>query len=617
MLASFTGVKVLLFVQKYEVITRGDCYLCGLFKSVYTIIRSFLLITIMAFAFINANAQDSLLQKTKQPLNSVDSLQKDFQHRTDSLQKAFAASMNQLQAKIDRLKHKKDSLNKLQSSAQSVTNEIDSLQQAQTAKLKELNNGIDKVKKETLAKASALHLPPQAQNEISALTKNVQGFSAPNDFFKMPGMNVPSDLGSNLSIPSTDIPSLQNLGGNVPQLPSLSQAQGLGKEISQVQSAASLESVEKTVVTNLSQDAGVKSLLKEETMLKDMQGQLSKMNDPKNAEALAQQQLQPAVNHFAGKEQELKTAMDKVSSLKQKYGSVKSLAELPKRRPNPLKDRPWIERLVPGVNYFIMNKQYTLVDFNPYVRWRFNPNLSASIGWNERVGISDYSFFTKKYDRVFGVRASVSYLWTHGINFTVSPEVMNAYVPTKPSPDVKHQALVWGLYAGVRKDFPIYKSIKGHSEMLYNFTQNPFQNIYGDRVSFRLGIEVQLKKKVKKEKTHGVDSLFNRYKSNVLKRPTMFGKWREVVRQKKIESEKYTNLLKQKFTKPEIRHIKRKATFTGMREEALYQSLGNPIESYVTNVNGATKKQCVFRNGLTVFVVNGKVSGIQKAKSLK
>jgi hypothetical protein len=95
------------------------------------------------------------------------------------------------------------------------------------------------------------------------------------------------------------------------------------------------------------------------------------------------------------------------------------------------------------------------------------------------------------------VRTSVTYTWTHGINFKVSPEVMNAYLPTNGSPDIKHQELVWGVYAGVRKDFPIYKSVKGYSEVMYNFTQKPFRNIYGDPVSFRFGIEVQLKKKVK------------------------------------------------------------------------------------------------------------------------
>jgi hypothetical protein len=256
------------------------------------------------------------------------------------------------------------------------------------------------------------------------------------------------------------------------------------------------KAVEKEALNAASQNGEVKSILKEETQVKDMQKQLSQLKNAKNADSLAMKQLQPAVNHFAGKEKELTAAMDKVSKLKQKYSSVKSLADLPKRAPNPLRDKPWIERIVPGVNYFIMNRHYTLVDLNPYLGWRFNPRLTATLGWNERIGITHGHLLTHQYDRVFGVRTTASYLWTHGINFKIAPEYMSAWIPTN-TPDVKSNAWVFGFYAGVRKDFPIYKSLKGYSEVIYNFTQKPYQNIYGDPVSFRFGMELRLKKKSK------------------------------------------------------------------------------------------------------------------------
>ena len=463
--------------------------------------------------------QDSVLRTSSHKVDStikfethkVDSIHKQFVHRTDSLQRAYAAPLNKIQSSINKLNYKKDSLNKLHLPTQSVTHKIDSLQQAQTAKLKELNSKIDKIKNETLTKVSSLHLPPEAQKEIDNLTKNIHGFKVPNDFFKLPGMNsisigkigipglsMPSlKLPSNLSIPVVNIPSLQNL--NLKQLPSLSQLEGsLGGELKQLQSAASIKSIEQTVTKELSQNAEAKSLLKEETQVKDMAGQLSKVKDAKSAEALAQQQLQPAINHFAGKEKELQSAMGEVSKYKQKYCSVKSLADLPKRAPNPLKEKPWIERVVPGLNYFILSKHSTFVDFNPYIGWRFNRKLTASIGWSERVGISHGNVSTSEYDRVYGARANVSYLWTHGFIFRLSPELMKAYVPTSATPDTKEQALVFGLFGGVRKDFKIYKGVIGYSEGMYNFTQKPGQNLYGDRLSLRLGIEVKIRKRIKK-----------------------------------------------------------------------------------------------------------------------
>jgi hypothetical protein len=74
----------------------------------------------------------------------------------------------------------------------------------------------------------------------------------------------------------------------------------------------------------------------------------------------------------------------------------------------------------------------------------------------------------------------------------------------------------------------------------------------------------------------------------------MFGKWRQAVRLKKVESKKYSDFLKQSFTKPEIKHIKRKNAFIGMSEKAVYQSLGNPIETYVTLLMVPLKSSAFF-----------------------
>jgi hypothetical protein len=337
----------------------------------------------------------SLSRVKQKGYRTVDSLQQNFHHRTDSLQKVFTAPMNQLQLKINHLKNKKDSLEKIHLPAQSITHQMDSLTQHQAAKLKELNTHIDKVKKQTLDKAAALQLPPEAQKEISALTKNIQGYAVPNNFFSLPGMNlnalgkVPSlSLPSNVNIPTGNIPSLPNVNTST-QLPSLSQVKTPPvDEIKKLQTVQKPDekAIEKEVMNAANQNQETKSLLKEEAQLKGMQKEVAQLRDQKKLDSLALQNLKPALNHFAGKEQELKAAMDKVSKLKQKYSDVKSIAELPKRRPNPLKGKPWFERMVPGLNYFIQNKHYTLVDFNPYVAWRFYPKLSASIGWNERIG---------------------------------------------------------------------------------------------------------------------------------------------------------------------------------------------------------------------------------------
>ena len=54
------------------------------------------------------------------------------------------------------------------------------------------------------------------------------------------------------------------------------------------------------------------------------------------------------------------------------------------------------------------------------------------------------------------------------------------------------------LFGRVRKNFKICKGIIGYSEGMYNFTEKSGQNLYDDRLSLRLGIEVKIKKKPKK-----------------------------------------------------------------------------------------------------------------------
>jgi hypothetical protein len=270
------------------------------------------------------------------------------------------------------------------------------------------------------------------------------------------------------------------------------------KALGSLKNKANAKALEQEALKVASQNKEVKSIVQEQTKVTGMEKQLKAMSDKKKMDSMALSQLKPATNHFLGKEKELQAAMGQLSKYKEKYSEVKSLSELPKRPPNPLKGKPWYERVVPGVNYLIMNKHYTLVDVNPYIGWRFNPRITGYLGWNERIGVVKGSLHTNKFDRVYGVRGAVSYHWVHGFIFRLSPEVMNAYIPYAATPDAKVEKNVLGLYGGVRKDFKIYKSISGYSEGVYNFVQKPGQNIYGDRLSFRLGIEINLKKKVKK-----------------------------------------------------------------------------------------------------------------------
>ncbi len=61
-----------------------------------------------------------------------------------------------------------------------------------------------------------------------------------------------------------------------------------------------------------------------------------------------QEAMKEATNHFKGQEAVLQQAMGKMTKLKARYSEVKSVADLPKKLPNPLHDTPFIERVIPA-----------------------------------------------------------------------------------------------------------------------------------------------------------------------------------------------------------------------------------------------------------------------------
>jgi hypothetical protein len=85
----------------------------------------------------------------------------------------------------------------------------------------------------------------------------------------------------------------------------------------------------------------------------------------------------------------------------------------------------------------------------------------------------------------------------------------------------------------------------------------------------------------------------------------------------KLEKSKYEQYLIKNFTPKEIQAIRKGEVFIGMRENALYESVGQPENTNTTIVAGLTSKQCVYGEGSYVYITNGKVSTIQNFESFR
>lgn len=217
-------------------------------------------------------------------------------------------------------------------------------------------------------------------------------------------------------------------------------------------------------------------------------------------EALKQQVVQEvqkqAVDHFAGQGEQLKAAMDHMSKLKEKYTSLQNMKDLPKRVPNEMTGKPWIERFVPGITLQIQKNSNVMIDFNPLIGYRISGRFTAGAGWNERMSFGK-KLKLNSQDRIYGPRLFVDFKIKKGFSLRAEGERMNTFIPTLTSQalDDKSRAWVSSIFAGIKKDYQFMKGMRGNFQLLYNLYDDHDNSPYQERLNVRMGFEFPLKKK--------------------------------------------------------------------------------------------------------------------------
>lgn len=246
----------------------------------------------------------------------------------------------------------------------------------------------------------------------------------------------------------------------------------------------------------------IKELEKQSGELGKYQQMIGQGNDPEAMKELAKDQaVTYAKDHFAGKQEVLQAAMDKMTKLKTKYASLDSLTNIPKYKPNSMKGKPFVERLVPGITFQIQKSGNVWVDYEAMIGYRINGRLTAGLGWNERVGVAK-KFRVTTADRIYGPRSYLSCMVWKGFAAHVELEKMFTSVPSElvPYSDERGKAWIWSAFIGVKKQYNFSKHVKGHFQFLYNFYDDHDSSPYLDRFNVRFGFEFPLKKKVRGNK---------------------------------------------------------------------------------------------------------------------
>lgn len=254
----------------------------------------------------------------------------------------------------------------------------------------------------------------------------------------------------------------------------------------------------KSIQSAAEQKAGelseVKDLGKQTAQINEAKGMIDKGKDPEAMKNMAKQQVRKqAIDHFKGKEQVLQAAMDKLSKIKAKYPEVTSLKDLPKRPPNPMKGKPFIERIVPGLTIQFQKTNNWLIDLNPVLAYRFSGRINAGLGWNERLSFAKWNRLSPP-DRIYGPRMFGSFGFKKGFSVKAEVEKMNALIPLSAMSSDGSRQWVWSAFVGLKKDYKFMGTVRGNMQILYNMYDDHDNSPYADRLNVRMGFEFPMKK---------------------------------------------------------------------------------------------------------------------------
>jgi hypothetical protein len=372
---------------------------------------------------------------------------------------------------------------------------------------------VEKLKEKTVGKLNELKLPSQLSEKVSGVTSQIDGFKIPAGDLNIPYIGVGKSSienlgGLNIQSPVGDaaIPDIDGLKGINAEAGSISNVTGkvgeYGKDVQGVVKGdlSEVKNIPGAAESKAEELSGMNEVKDQTKALDEYKDIAGSMQNPDSLKALAiQEAKQVAVNHFAGKEEQLKEAMETLAKYKSKYSSLNSLSEATKRPPNEMKGKPFIERLVPGIGIQVQKKGGdVLVDFNPYAGYRFTGRITAGLGWNQRVAYNFDNGIFNAQAKIFGPRTFGEFKLWKGFSPRVEVEVMNTNVPPitrTPTVDPLKREWVWGAFLGVKKEYKFIKNVKGTALVMMRLFNPDHKSPYADVVNVRFGFEFPMKKK--------------------------------------------------------------------------------------------------------------------------
>ncbi len=185
-------------------------------------------------------------------------------------------------------------------------------------------------------------------------------------------------------------------------------------------------------------------------------------------------------------QEKLDQAQSKMAEAKEKFGSLNSLEDAPKRKPNPYKGEPFLKRIKVGGNLQANRQQPNSIDAALQLSYLINENARIGTGFSYRIAtqkrVTNFDFD----DQVFTTRAFFDYTFFRSVYAEALYESSSLEVLDQNDiPQGKQW--VQSAMLGLGNRFSITKSIEGSITTLYNFlhdTKSPYNSPWVFRVGF-------------------------------------------------------------------------------------------------------------------------------------
>jgi hypothetical protein len=414
-------------------------------------------------------------------------------HPVDSLNKSASSVADQARQKID-------------DGNEQVADESLKVNQEVTDAVSKATDGNVKIPDRDLKKSPAVNtileanIPDQQLPGIGQGKSNLPEVEIPSS--TLPGHKINVDQlkeKANDVIPQTD--KITEVTGEVRNLDKMAEVGKYEAELGKIKNTE-VPTTDKVAneaeqrVANLDQIKAVSEETEKITKLQaEQEALLQRYRDKKllqqEIERKAKSVVNDKLNQFSPAFREVQ---EKVAKAKKANPTVQSIKEIAKKRPNPMRDTPVRERLVPGITLQAYTNEAFTVDWGAQLGYKFTGRLTVGTGYVYRTAVSeDYSTWIRG-GSVYGYRAYAHFglirsFYLHGEYETV--RLNDAALTTAVERDASS---VHSGYFGIGRRYDISPKLRGSVIVLYR------AEFDGDlpsmsRINLRMGIDLNMKNK--------------------------------------------------------------------------------------------------------------------------